>query len=89
MEALWHAIIRKNYGCTHFIVGPNHASLGPKADGKPFYEKYAARNPVTSYSGELGIEIVPFEEMAYVVDEDVYLPVSEVPKGIQSRFYEQ
>lgn len=85
-EALWHAIIRKNYGCTHFIVGPNHASPNPKADGKPFYEKDAAINLATSFSGELGIEIVPFEEMAYVVDEDVFMPLSEVPKGAQTRF---
>ncbi|MBI5593884.1 MAG: bifunctional sulfate adenylyltransferase/adenylylsulfate kinase [Deltaproteobacteria bacterium] len=85
-EALWHAIIRKNYGCTHFIVGPNHASPGTKSDGKPFYEKDAAKNLVASFIDELGIEIVPFEEMAYVVDEDVFLPVSEVPKGVQARF---
>ena len=85
-EALWHAIIRRNYGCTHFIVGPNHASPGPNADGKPFYEKDAAMNLVTSFTEELGIEIVPFEEMVYVVDEDVFLPISEVPKGVQARF---
>ena len=60
-ESLWHAIIRRNYGCTHFIVGPNHASPGPNADSKPFYEKDAAINLVTSFTGELGIEIVPFE----------------------------
>ena len=85
-EALWHAIIRRNYGCTHFIVGPNHASPGPNADGKPFYEKDAAINLVTSFTEELGIETVPFEEMVYVVDEDVFLPISEVPKGVQARF---
>jgi sulfate adenylyltransferase len=85
-EALWHAIIRKNYGCTHFIVGPNHASPGPKAAGEIFYEKNAARKLATSFAGELGIEIVPFEEMVYVVDEDIFLPVSEVPFGVQTRF---
>jgi len=85
-EALWHAIIRRNYGCTHFIVGPNHASPGHSADGKPFYEKDAAINLVTFFTEELGIEIVPFEEMVYVVDEDVFLPISEVPRGVQARF---
>ncbi len=85
-EALWHAIIRKNYGCTHFIVGPDHASPGPKSDGKPFYEKDAARNLVASFGGELGIKIVPFEEMVYVVDEDVFMPAGDVPKGVQTRF---
>jgi sulfate adenylyltransferase len=84
-EAVWHAIIRRNFGCTHFIVCPNHAGPAPKADGSKFYEKDAARKLVTAFASELGIEIVPSEEMAYVVEEDVFLPASEVPAGAQIR----
>jgi sulfate adenylyltransferase len=84
-EALWHAIIRKNYGCTHFIVGPHHAGPGLDVHGRPFYEAEAAKDLATSFSEELGIEIVPFEEMVYVVEEDDYTPVSEAPPGCHIR----
>ena len=84
-EALWHAIVQKNYGCTHFIVGPHHASPRLKADGTSFYEKNASKTLMTSFTDELGIGIVPFDEMVYVVDEDIYLPINEVPKGVQTR----
>lgn len=80
-EAVLHAIVRKNYGCTHFIVGPNHASPGHDAQGKPFYEKGAAQELVLSLGQKLGIEVLPVEEMVYVVDDDEYLPASEVPPG--------
>jgi sulfate adenylyltransferase len=84
-EAIWHAIIRKNYGCTHFIVGPHHAGPGLDANGNPFYEKEAAGKLAMSFADELGIEIVPVEEMVYVPDEDEFLPVREVPMGMQTR----
>ncbi len=79
-EALWHAIIRKNYGATHFIVGRDHA--GPKdRKGKPFYPPYAAQELLERYQGELGIRMVPFQEMVYVAELRKYLPRDEVPRG--------
>jgi len=80
-EALWHALIRKNYGCTHFIIGPNHANAGCRADGRPFYQPEAAAELAEEFKDELGIVILPFETMVYVADEDAYLSVSEVPPG--------
>jgi len=79
-EALWHAIIRKNYGCTHFIVGRDHA--GPKdSNGNGFYPPYAAQELLQRYQKELGIEIVPFQEMVYVRDTGSYMTADEVPPG--------
>lgn len=77
-EALWHAIIRKNYGCTHFIVGRDHAGPGKDSQGKEFYSPYAAQNLVKKYSKEIGIEAVTFKEMVYVKEDDNYQPVDEV-----------
>lgn len=84
-EALFHAIVRKNYGCTHFIIGPDHGSPAPMPDGTPFYEKFASRRLAASFGSEPGIEIVPFEEMVYVPDEDAFLPAGEIPDGVQTR----
>ncbi len=84
-EALLHAIIRKNYGCTHFIIGRDHAGAGLRPDGHSFYEPDAAKKLALSLEDELGIGIVPFEKMVYVVEEDTYMPVSEVPPGSQVR----
>jgi len=79
-EAVWHAMIRRNYGCTHFIVGRDHA--GPRRkDGKPFYGPDDARELAVKHSKEIGIEIVPFEEMVYVEDRGEYMPRSTVPAG--------
>lgn len=78
-EALWHAIIRKNYGCTHFIVGRDHAGAGNDSRGKPFYGPYEAQELTKKYEEELGIKVVPFEEMVYVEENGQYLPNSEVP----------
>jgi len=77
-EALWHALIRKNYGCTHFIVGRDHAGPGKGRDGKPFYGPYEAQELARKHEKELGIAIVPFEEMVYVESSGEYFPVSEV-----------
>lgn len=77
-EALWHAIIRKNYGCTHFIVGRDHAGPGNNRQGQPFYDPYAAQELVTKYQSEIGIKILPFPEMVYVKERSSYVPVNEV-----------
>ncbi|MFT4552020.1 MAG: sulfate adenylyltransferase [Chlamydiales bacterium] len=77
-EALWHAIIRKNYGCTHFIVGRDHAGPGNDPQGQAFYGHYAAQNLIKKYETELGISMVPFEAMQYVKNRNVYLTKNEV-----------
>ena len=80
-EALWHAIIRKNHGCSHFIVGRDHAGPGNGADGKPFYGPYDAQEIVRRHQDELGIQMVPFQEMVYVAERAQYAPVDEVQPG--------
>ena len=77
-EALWHAIIRKNYGASHFIVGRDHAGPGKDAEGKPFYDPYAAQHLLAKHEDELGIRIVPFPAMVYAANRDTYLPQTEV-----------
>jgi len=79
-EALWDAIIRKNHGCTHFIVGRDHAGVADSVNGRPCYEPYAAQELVRGYEGELGVAMVPFENLVYVEDQDAFLPQSEIPK---------
>jgi len=79
-SAVWHALIRKNYGCTHFIVGREHACPGNDATGKKFYGEYDAQHLVKKYEDELGITIVPFKAMAYVANKAQYLPIDEVEK---------
>ena len=71
-EALWHGIIRKNYGCTHFIVGRDHAGPGKDSQGKDFYDPYAAQTLFAQYQQELGIVMVPFKEMVYIKKTGVY-----------------
>ena len=82
-EALLHAIIRRNYGCTHFIVGQDHAGPGLKRNGTPFYDPDAARELAVSFEKELGMGVLSFEEMVYAVDEDAYMIKSEVPSGVR------
>jgi sulfate adenylyltransferase len=76
-EALWHAIIRKNYGCTHLIVGRDHAGPGANADGEPFYGPYEAQDLLKQYQDELDISMVPFQQMVYVEDKGEYLSIDE------------
>jgi sulfate adenylyltransferase len=78
-EALWHALIRKNYGCTHFIVGRDHAGPGKNAAGENFYDPYAAQELALQHQKELGVEIVPFQEMVYSHQQAKYFPVDQFP----------
>jgi sulfate adenylyltransferase len=80
-EAAWHALIRKNYGCTHFIVGRDHAGPGNDKNGKPFYGPYDAQQIMRDYADELDITMVPFRNMVYVEDRAQYEPDDEVEKG--------
>ncbi|MDH5300700.1 MAG: bifunctional sulfate adenylyltransferase/adenylylsulfate kinase [Gammaproteobacteria bacterium] len=80
-EAVWHAIIRRNYGCTHFIVGRDHAGPGNNSQGQDFYGPYDAQDLVKAHQEELQIEMVPFEAMVYVQEKAEYQPVSEVKQG--------
>jgi len=80
-EALWHAIIRKNHGLTHFIVGRDHAGPGKNSAGKDFYDPYAAQTLVAEHQKEIGIEMVDFKQMVYVQEKAQYYPVDEVPEG--------
>ncbi len=76
-EALWHAIIRKNYGCTHFIVGRDHAGPGNDRNGQPFYGPYDAQELFKEHEQELDITMVPFKMMVYVENKAEYLPADE------------
>jgi sulfate adenylyltransferase len=80
-EALWHAIIRKNYGCTHFIVGRDHAGPGADRNGQPFYGPYDAQELFARHQEELDITMVPFKEMVYVENKAEYLPADETQPG--------
>ncbi len=77
-EALWHAIIRRNYGANHLIVGRDHASPGVASDGKPFYDPYGAQELVEKFSEEIGVRMIPFQELVYLPDEKKYEQVSDV-----------
>ena len=80
-EAIWHGLIRKNHGCTHFIVGRDHAGPGKDKDGKPFYGPYDAQELFKKHQAEMGVQMVPFQMMVYLQNEDRYVPEDEVPQG--------
>jgi sulfate adenylyltransferase len=80
-EAVWHAIIRRNFGCTHLIVGRDHA--GPRdRNGRPFYRPYEAQDLLRQFEAEIGIVMVPFPMLVYVRELDAYLPEDQVPNGL-------
>ncbi|MBI5641906.1 MAG: bifunctional sulfate adenylyltransferase/adenylylsulfate kinase [Deltaproteobacteria bacterium] len=81
-EAMWHSIIRKNYGCTHFIVGRNHADPGKNSKGEAFYGPYDAQEMLAKYQDEIGIKMVPFQEMVYVEEKAQYFPADQIEKGM-------
>jgi sulfate adenylyltransferase len=80
-EAIWHGLIRKNHGCTHFIVGRDHAGPGKDTDGKSFYGPYDAQELFKKHEAEMGVKMVPFQMMVYLENEDRYVPADEVPQG--------
>jgi sulfate adenylyltransferase len=80
-EALWHAIIRKNHGATHFVVGRDHAGPGDDARGRPFYPTYAAQELVRLHAEEIGVGIATFPQMVYVHELEAYVPEDEVREG--------
>ncbi|MFQ5929952.1 MAG: bifunctional sulfate adenylyltransferase/adenylylsulfate kinase, partial [Acidobacteriota bacterium] len=83
-EALWHAVIRRNYGANYLIVGRDHASPGLNSEGKPFYGPYEAQELVERFKGELGMGIVPFRELVYLPEEGRYEEASKIPVGAQT-----
>ncbi|MEL7414374.1 MAG: bifunctional sulfate adenylyltransferase/adenylylsulfate kinase [Pseudomonadota bacterium] len=81
-EAVWHGIIRKNHGCTHFIVGRDHAGPGKNSAGEDFYGPYDAQDLFLEHQEEIGIEMVPFKHMVYVQERAQYFPADEVEEGL-------
>ncbi|MBZ0127498.1 MAG: bifunctional sulfate adenylyltransferase/adenylylsulfate kinase [Rhodobacteraceae bacterium] len=80
-EAVWHGLIRKNHGCTHFIVGRDHAGPGKNSKGEDFYGPYDAQDLFKTHQDEIGLEMVDFKHMVYVQEKAQYYPISEVPEG--------
>ena len=80
-EAIWHALIRKNHGCSHLIVGRDHAGPGKDGNGNAFYKPYEAQELFRKYEAEIGVKMVPFNTMVYVEDKAKHLPEDEVPTG--------
>lgn len=83
-EAIWHAIIRRNYGCTHLIVGRDHAGPGKDSSGNDFYDPYEAQQLFKQYEEEIHVKMVPFSAMLYVPEKDAYFPEEEIDKGINT-----
>lgn len=80
-EALWHALIRKNYGCTYLIVGRDHAGPGKDSKGNPFYGPYDAQELLKNHEKEIGVKMIPFKMMVYVNEEKKYFPIDEVSES--------
>jgi len=80
-EALWHAIIRRNFGANHFVVGRDHAGPGKDSAGKPFYGPYEAQEMMAQYEGEIGVKAVQFQELVYLMDEERYEERSKAPEN--------
>jgi len=83
-EALLHAIIRRNYGANHFIVGRDHASPGIDSTGKPFYGPYDAQQLLTEHASEIGVTMVPFQELVYLPHEDRYEEADKISPGTET-----
>jgi sulfate adenylyltransferase len=83
-EALLHAIIRRNHGANHFVVGRDHAGPGKDSTGKPFYGPYDAQEMMKQYESELCVKMIPFEELVYLPDEDRYVESKDIPAGART-----
>jgi sulfate adenylyltransferase len=83
-EVLLHAIIRRNHGANHFIVGRDHAGPGKDSTGKPFYGPYDAQESMKQHEAELGMRMIPFEELVYLPDEERYVEAKDVPAGART-----
>jgi sulfate adenylyltransferase len=83
-EALWHALIRRNYGANHFIVGRDHASPGLDSSGRPFYGPYDAQELLERHQQELGVAMVPFQELLYLPEEDRYEEIGRISDGTRT-----
>ena len=81
-EALWHALIRRNYGANHMIIGRDHASPGNDSSGNPFYPPYAAQELVESFADEIGVRVLPFGEFVYLPEEDRYEDVRRIGEHV-------
>jgi sulfate adenylyltransferase len=77
-EAVWHGLIRKNHGCTHFIVGRDHAGPGKNSRGEDFYGPYDAQVLFEKHQNEMGIEMVDFKNMVYVQERAQYEAQEEI-----------
>ena len=77
-EAVWHGLIRRNHGCTHFIVGRDHAGPGSNSQGEDFYGPYDAQDLFREHQEEIGIEMVDFKHMVYVQERAQYEPMDEI-----------
>lgn len=82
-EAILHAIIRKNYGTTHFIIGRDHAGPGDNKHKKPFYDPYAAQVLALANQEELGIKILTYQMVVYIAERDEYLQIDQVPADVK------
>ena len=80
-EAIWHGLIRANHGCTHMIVGRDHAGPGKNSEGKDFYGPYDAQELFKQHETEMGIKMVDFKHMVFVQERAQYYPINEVPKN--------
>jgi len=83
-EAVWHMIIRRNYGANHLIVGRDHAGPGKDSTGKPFYGPYDAQEMAEKYSDEIRVKVVPFTMLVYLPDEERYEEISKIPSSART-----
>lgn len=83
-EALWHGLIRRNYGANHFIVGRDHASPGIDSTGRPFYGPYDAQELFQRHERELGVAMLPFQEFVYLPEQDRYEEALRIPTGTRT-----